>query len=293
MEKRNYIWINGEYANGKQPVLHINNRSFAYGDGFFETIHAYGTEARYLSLHFNRITKSLRVLGMVPPPFLSLEFLGSEITRLLNKNRVFGSARIRLTFFRESGGFYGPTKSGIGITIETTPLEDDFYPLNQKGYVVDIYTDIRKPINLLSPLKSSNALLYVMAAMYKQSAKLDDCIIINDQNRIAEATSSNLFLVMGNEIRTPSLEEGCVAGVMRHVVINLAKQEGYRVVDNDPVEVDMLTIADEIFLTNAIAGIRWVVGLRHKRYFGVTSRKLSQRLNELTFPDQFKDGFSG
>jgi branched-subunit amino acid aminotransferase/4-amino-4-deoxychorismate lyase len=293
MENRNYIWLNGEFTNSTQPILNITNRSFAYGDGFFETIHAYGTEAKHLNLHFNRIVKSMQVLAMEVPPYLNQEFLAREITRLLNKNRDFGSARVRLTVFRNEGGLYTPTNNTVSIAIHAAALPQNFYPLNTKGLVVDIYTDMRKPINILSPLKSCNAQLYVLAGLYKQQAGLDDCLIINDQNRIAEASSSNVFVVKDNIIHTPAISEGCVAGVMRQVVISLAPKAGYKIVDNSEIKPDMLINADEIFLTNSISGIQWIVGLRHKRYFGVVSRKLSTLLNKETFADQFKEGFSG
>ncbi len=89
MERGNYIWINGEFTKENQSVLTLRNRSFLYGDGFFETIHAYGTEGKHLSIHFSRISKSLSILGMEQPSYLNENFLAREITRLLNKNRFF------------------------------------------------------------------------------------------------------------------------------------------------------------------------------------------------------------
>ena len=293
MEKRNYIWLNGEFINFTQPIIGVTNRSFAYGDGFFETIHAHGTEAKHLNLHVNRMIKSMNVLGMEAPSFFSQDFLSKEITRLLNKNRDFGSVRVRVTVFRNEGGLYAPTNNSVGIAIQANPLPQNFYPLNTKGLVVDIFTNLRKPINILSPIKSCNAQLYVLAGIFKQQANVDDCLIINDQNRIAEALSSNVFLVKDKTIYTPGVSEGCVAGVMRQVVISLAKKEGYIVIDDCELKPEMLANADELFLTNAISGIQWIVGLRHKRFFGVVSRKLSLVLNKETFPDQFKEGFSG
>jgi branched-subunit amino acid aminotransferase/4-amino-4-deoxychorismate lyase len=293
MEKRNYIWINGEFVNNTQPVLSVSNRSFAYGDGFFETIHAYGTEAKHLHLHVNRMLKSMQVLGLEVPAYFNHDFLSKEITRLLNKNRDFGSVRVRVTVYRNEGGLYTPTNNTFGMTIQSTPLLQNFYPINSKGLVVDIFTHLRKPINMLSPIKSCNAQLYVLAGIFKNEAGVDDCIIINDQNRIAEAISSNIFIVKDKTIYTPSISEGCVAGIMRQVIITLAKKEGFKVIDDCEVKSEMLANADELFLTNAISGIQWIVGLRHKRYFGVVSRKLSLALNKETFPDQFKEGFSG
>lgn len=293
METRSYIWLNGEFTRENQSILTLDNRSFLYGDGFFESIHAFGTEAKHINYHFTRIVKSLSLLGMNKPSFLTPDFLSNEITRLLNKNRYFNSTRVRVTLFRKEGGLYTPEQNDISIAIQAKPLNTKFYEFNQKGLVVDLFTELRKPINYLSPIKSCNAILYVMAGKYKQLSKVDDCILINDQNRIVEAISSNIFIVKGEKIFTPSLDEGCVAGVMRQVVIGLASRCGYKVFDKETIEVDSLIEADELFLTNAIKGIQWVVGLQQKRFFGLVSKRLSDELNKETFTDQFKAGFSG
>lgn len=279
MEGRQYVWVNGEFLRADQPAITLANRAFAYGDGFFESIYAYGTEAKFLHLHFARILKSIILLGVERPGYLTQEFLSKEITRLLNKNRIFGSARVRVTFVRNQGGLYTPTNNTLSIYMQAQELTNNYYPLNSKGLVIDIYSDIRKPINILSPIKSCNAQLYVMAGLYKQQLGVDDCLLINDQNRIVEAISSNVFLVLNGKIYTPSLDEGCVAGVMRQVVIDIAARQGVKVYSNASIEPEMLLDADELFLTNAISGITWVVGLKQKRYFGIISKRLSEALN--------------
>lgn len=283
MSNRQYVWLNGDFSRSDEPTISLGNRSFLYGDGFFETIHAYGTEARHIHIHFARIAKSLSLLHLLPPAYLNAEFLSKEITRLLNKNRIFGSARVRVTFFRAEGGLYTPATNTLGMSMQAFPLSADYYPLNPKGLVVDVFADIRKPINILSSIKSCNAQLYVLAGLFKSSQGIDDCLLINDQNRIVEAISSNVFFVANGVIYTPPLSEGCVAGVMRSIVIDLARRKGYVVDDSVSVDPDMALDADELFLTNAVTGIRWVVGLRQKRYFGVVSRKLSDALRVETF----------
>jgi branched-chain amino acid aminotransferase len=283
MDRRQYVWHNGDFFRTDEPIVSAENRSFLYGDGFFETIHAFGTEGKHLQHHVARVVKSAALLAMQLPPFFSIDFLGKEITRLLNKNRIFGSARVRLSVYRNQGGLYAPSDNTVGLLMYAAPLPTDFYPLNSKGLVVDVFPDIRKPINMLSPLKSCNAQLFVMAGLHKMNLGVDDCLLINDQNRVVEAISSNLFVVLGKKILTPSLSEGCVAGVMRQVVVDLAKRHSFSIDSNALVEPEMLLDADELFLTNAVSGIKWIVGLRQKRYFGLVGRKLSDLLNEETF----------
>lgn len=290
---KSYVWFDGSFYPDDQALLTVYNRSFAYGDGLFETIHAYGTTARHVNLHFTRLVKGMKLLEMEIPSYFTQDFIERETARLLNKNRIFGSARVRLTVFRNQGGLYEPLNNGVNISIQAHPLPYNFYELNSKGLVVDVFTRFRKPVNELSNIKSCNSLLYVIAGLHKKRIGVDDCLLVNDQNRVAESISSNIFFAMGNNLYTPSLSEGCVEGVMRQLVVSIAPQLDIKVMDGAEVDPNELLHADEMFLTNAVKGIQWVVGLRERRYYCRLSRVLCEKLNRITFPDQFNDGFSG
>lgn len=293
MATKNYIWFNGDIVNGETPILTVKNRSFQYGDGVFETIHAFGTQGRNLQLHVARLKRNMDLLKIEIPSYLDENMISREITRLLNKNRLFGSVRVRVTVFRNNGGYYIPEDNSMGMVIETTPIETKMYELNPKGYIIDIFDEIRKPLTPLSSIKSCNSLLYILAGIYKIDHQLSDCLLLNEQERIAEAISSNVFFVKGDNLFTPSVAEGCIPGVMREVVIKVAPGIGLKVSNNVAISPQKLFDFDEVFLTNAITGIRWVIAFRNQRYFSKISRLLTDAINRFTFPDQFKEGFSG
>ncbi len=293
MATKSYVWFNGQFVAASEPIFGPSNRSYAYGDGLFETIHAYGTTARHLSLHYKRLIASMRMLELDIPNSFTEPFLANEITKLLNKLRIFGSARVRITVNRKTGGYYTPNGFGIDVLIEAKELDENFFSLKPKGLSVDVYMQNRKPTNALSNIKSTSSLIYVLAGIHAQKNGVDECILINDQNRLAESTSSNIFLTKEKSIFTPPLSEGCLNGVMRQVVIDLAPQLGYKVYCDKPIDPEMLLVADEVFLTNAISGIKWVLAFKHIRYFNKISRELCTELNRVTFPDQFREGLSG
>lgn len=280
---KSWCCLNGEFYDPSKPLLMLQNRGFSYGDCLFETIHAFGTEPRHFQLHFRRLMAGMEALGMRVPPYFDQEQLFGLIVKLLNKTRIFSSARVRLTVFRNDGGLYTPASDEVSFTIEATPLEQQKYTLNEKGLFIDIYTDITKPQNIFSPFKTANALLFVMAARHKQSRGLGDCIILNSEGKIVEATSSNIFLIKGNNLYTPRLSDGCIAGVMRQKVIELAPKVGLAVNDNVSLVESNLLASDEIFLTNAVSGLRWVMGYKDRRYFCSYAKKLNQVLNNETF----------
>jgi len=293
MNTKKYIWINGDLISSETPVISSNNRSFLYGDGIFETIHAFGTQGRNLNLHLARLRRGMETLNIEIPAFLDESMLSKEITRILNKNRIFGSARVRLTAFRKDGGLYLPENNGVGIVIEANPLDLKMYELNSKGYIIEIYQDIKKPINPLSSIKSCNSLHYILAGIFQKNSNVNDCLLINEHGRIAEAVSSNVFIVKGDNIYTPASSEGCIPGIMRDIVIKVAPTLGLKVNNQVGIPIQTLFDCDEVFLTNTVTGIRWVVAFRQQRYFNKVSKLLTEAINRYTFPDQFKDGSSG
>jgi branched-subunit amino acid aminotransferase/4-amino-4-deoxychorismate lyase len=134
-------------------------------------------------------------------------------------------------------------------------------------------------VNKLSGFKTLNAQLYVMSALYAREKGFDEALLQNSKFSIIEATSSNIFIVSNGVLYTPTLDDGCIAGTMRMNVINLALENKIKVYECTLNPHNLLS-ADEVFLTNAIRGIEWVVAYKTKRYFNEMSKKLLNILNE-------------
>ena len=270
-----FIHLNGTILPSDQPLFTSANRAFRYGDAVFETIRLMHGEILYFENHLSRLHRSMELLGMEMHPDLNFHQLYLAIRHLDQANQLGGNGRIRLEVFRNDGGLYTPMTNSVSYLIEVTPVHQDNYSLNENGLKIELYTDIKKPVSKLSNLKSSNSLYYVMAGLHKRKLNLDDCIVLNTDDRIADAISSNVFLVKGNELHTPSLDEACVAGVMREVMIEVYKESGGTVIETS-ISVDDLLHADEMFLTDVIHGVRWVGAFRNKRYFNNKAKALLQ-----------------
>jgi branched-chain amino acid aminotransferase len=272
-----FVNFNGEIVEATQPVFTHSNRAFRYGDAVFETIRLMNGEILHFEKHLARLKSSMNYLGMQWHDDFNFQNLYLLIRHLDQVNQLKGNGRIRMEVFREDGGYYAPVSNKVFYLIEALPLDAKEYRLNDTGLKTDVYTEVSKPLSKLSTLKSSNAICYVMAAMHKQKNNLDDCIILNSAGNVAEAISSNVFIIVKGEVLTPALDQGCVGGVMREVVIEVLKEKGKRILETKFTPADMLK-ADEVFLTNVIDGIRWVSALREKRYFNTMSKWLMQEV---------------
>jgi len=278
MSTMKFIIHNGEIVLNAD-LLTINNRAFRYGDGLFESFRLIDGKIPFLNQHLLRLKRGMKLLSYNSCDCLTEEALIESISDLCVKNNIEGSARIRLSVFRKDGGLYAPETNDFSFIIESNPLEHNNYTLDTKGLIIGISKTVRKPINQLSEIKSSNALLMVLAAQEAKKQRWNEALLLNERGSIAEATSSNLFIVKDKTIYTPPISDGALDGIMRQQIAKIIKDSSYqlRVKSIEPTELET---ADEIFLTNSVKGIIWVVGYGQKRFFNKASRELNILLNQ-------------
>ena len=248
---------NGRFYQTNDLLISANNRSFRYGDGFFETMKIIDGKIVLRDYHFERLFSSLELLQFDKPDYFTPQYLEEQITELVLKNKHSKLARIRLMIFRGDGELYGTQNNFPNYIIQTWERKETYNQLNKDGFVIDIFKDARKACDNYSHVKSNNYLPYIMASLWAQKNKLNDAIVLNAYDRIADTTIANIFILKDGIIKTPLLTEGCVSGVMRRHLLKCMRDEGM------PVEETSLTVEDimqarEVFLTNAGYGIRWV-----------------------------------
>jgi len=274
-----YINFNGEIIPGDSVLLTVANRGFRYGDGLFESMRLMKGKLKFPELHALRLQKGMKALKIDGYSQTDSWFLKDKVEELARRNKI-KHGRLRLTVYRDAEGLYTPSQNKMGYCLELTAIDEPRYFLNEKGLIMDVFTDIPKPLHYLSNIKTCNSLIYVMAGLHKQQNRLDDVFLLNQNGFLCEANSSNLFVWYQNHLYTPALSEGCVEGVMRQVVIKLAQDNGIPVTEAQ-INPEVLNEADEVFLTNATRGIQWVMGYGVKRYFNRVSKGLMDELNKL------------
>ncbi len=249
-------WINfdGQLLRAGAPLLHIANRSFRYGDGLFETMMVREGRLCLGPFHFDRLFSGMQFLSLQAA--LKRDDLEAQVLTLCRKNGNPPRSRVRLVVFREESPVAGPISSIPHYSIESWPLPSERC-LNDKGLAIDVFPGGRKACDALANQKSNNYLLYTLAALHAQQLGVDDCLVLNSQERIADSTMANLFYIVEGQVFTPPLSEGCVAGVMRRHLLENLPGAGFAVIEKAVSPEDLLN-ADEIFLTNAIRGIQWV-----------------------------------
>jgi len=275
----NFININGRIKSNSDLVLGLENRAFRYGDGLFESMRVINAELMFADLHSKRLMQSMQLLKMQGSEMFNKNFIIQKTEELLKSNKIFKDARIRWSVFRKEGGFYTPESNEVCYSIEVEKISTSGYQLNKKGLLLGVFDKMNKSISSYSGIKSSNALLYVLAGIEAKETGFDDLIILNNEGNIAETISSNIFLVKNDKLYTPSLSEGGIDGVMRKAILSIAKKNKIQITETR-IGIQNLALCDEVFLTNAVQGLQWVMGFGEKRFFSKTSKLFTNFLNE-------------
>lgn len=272
------INFNGTIATEEQ-LISINNRGLAYGDALFETIKISHGKLLFWEDHYFRLMASMRIMRMEIPMNFTMEFLEEEIHKLLEAKLLKNqSSRVKLTVFRNEGGLYTPTTNDVSYIIDTKALSDDFYKINENHYEVDLFKDYYVAPSLLSTLKSNNKALNVVGSIYAKENNLNNCLLLNTNKHVVEALNGNVFLVKGNVIKTPPIDDGCLKGVMRTQIISVVKSMPDYELLEDSISPFEIQKADEMFLTNVIVGIQPITKYRKKIFTNDLAALILQKL---------------
>ena len=261
--------------------LTASNRGFLYGDGVFETLKVVNNKILFLEDHYFRLMASMRIVRMQIPANFTLEYLEEQILSTATTNNCDASARIRFTVYRNDGGFYTPETRTVSYIIQASPLNATKYSFTDASYEVDLYKDFFIPKQLLSTIKTTNKMINITGSIFAQENDLQNCLLLNNEKNVVEALNGNLFLLLGNKLLTPPIEDGCLNGILRKQLLAVAKKiEGLDVVEASISPFD-LQKADELFITNIIVGIQPITQYRKKTYTTELAKELLQKLNEL------------
>lgn len=243
----------------------LNSRIVKYGDGFFETIRVFEGNIIYINDHWERIYKAKSILRYHFPEEWNFDYFKFQLENLVRKSG-YSNARIRLQFYRESEAYYYPDNASLHWFAIISELKSDNFILNTKGIKLVLNPEIKNSCDILTELKTTNSLRYILAAIYGKEHNADDSIILNYKGNICETSNSNIFVVHKNTLITPPFEKNCLDGIMRKKILEAAKLLKINFLIRN-ISVEELLLAEEIFICNTIIGIQWVSEIEGKTKF--------------------------
>jgi len=252
------ISIDGQLVAERDAKLSVLDHGLLYGDGLFEGIRVRAGRIFRLDQHLARLSLGARFLG------LELPFDAEERARIVHETvRAFGrrEAYVRLLVTRGEGPLGVDPTTCHKPTMVCIAAEIALYTPEQRAQGLSMITSSYRRPNPDVQDVAVKTLNYLGSALAKQEAKrqgADEALLLNQQGRVAEASVANIFALHGKALSTPPPIDGCLAGINRGAVLELARQMGFSVGECSLGRRELLA-ADEVFLTGSGAG---VVGVR-------------------------------
>ena len=272
--------INGTLYQDFEANIPTNNRGLSYGDSVFETIKFNNNKPVFWEAHYFRLMASMRILRMEIPMHFTPEFLENEIVNLVQSfpNNAI-SYRVKITVYRDSDGFYTPSSNNVSYIISAQELSSDLYEINKGHYEIELFKDYLISPNLLSTLKTNNKAVNVVGSIFAKENNYNNCLLLNTDKSIIEALNGNIFLIKGNTVKTPPLDDGCLKGIVREKLIEIISKSPDFELSESSISPFELQKADELFITNVIQGIVPITKFRKKEFSADICSKLLVLLN--------------
>jgi len=248
------VYLNGSLLPRSQARISPFDHGFLYGYGLYETMRAYSGRFFRLEQHLARLAHATEMLGLSSG--LAQYDLGKAVYETIEANGL-KDARVRLTVSAGEGDMIPDPRTCTSPTVlvmakALVPQPAEVY---QRGFRMVISRIRQNSQSPLSQIKSVNNLNNILAKSEARAAVVDDALFLNEEGFLAEASSSNIFMVSKGILTTPSLESGALGGITRQVVLELAASLGIAVKEENALTAEALLQADEAFLTNSIIEI--------------------------------------
>ena len=254
-----YAYMNSLPQDELNGLLHS-------GISLVENIRVEAEKLVFWESHYFKMMASMRILRMEIPMYLSMEYLESQVIKVLQENKLNAvSVKVRLLFFSK----HIPTRTTpivpTSFLIEAEP-SDIFSSIHYGTRSIELYKDHWVVKGLFGSLESSNDRLHKLASVYAYENNFEDLILLNEDKQVSETIIGALFVVQGDMIKTPPLNSGCRSTVYRQVVIDVLKKTNGIDLIEESVSPFELQKADELFVVSLSNGIQSVKQYRKKLF---------------------------
>lgn len=281
-ELQNPVWYNGEIVPWNQALIHVFTHIVNYGSGVFEGIRVYetkkGSAIFHLDEHLDRLTNSIKSFG------LGMPFTKEE---LAEGCKAVTKASGQTTGYLRPQVYFGLTPKPLTITaIDVTDAMILYQPLGSYRNTKELKIVLSK-IQRIAPaagdIEAKVIGFYTNSHynhQYAHNNGADDAIMLDVNGNVAEASSSNVFVIKDNELFTPKTGY-ILKGITRASILELAENELHIQTHEVELTPDDLKSADEIFLTGTAAEIDPVVLLDGQAVGSGKPGEITQKLSEL------------
>lgn len=221
------------------------NRAFLYGDGFFEAFKIVNGVPVFWNDHWERIQRTINFLKFENS--YTEQELKAQILNYLQEVLLV-NGRLRITFFRAGKGKYLPESNAYQIDFNSSEIEASRFELRRIEKLH--FSSIQLPRHALGNFKLTAKPLQVLAALDAKENGVEEAVLMNSQNEVCEGISGNVFVLKNDQLYTPPLASGCLAGTMRALLLREFPNTVEKALSKD----DIIS-SDALIFTNSVRGI--------------------------------------
>lgn len=273
------IYIDGKLYPREEARVSVYDHGYLYGDGVFEGIRTYNGKVFKLREHLVRLYESAKSILLTIP--YSLEEMEGAVLDTVRKNKL-KEAYIRIVVSRGVGDLGLDPRKCPSPTVVIIVDKISIFPqeLYEKGLrVITVATRRNIPDALDPKIKSLNYLNNILVKIEANQAGVLEAIMFNRSGYITEGSGDNIFIVRRGRIVTPPPYVGALEGITRELVMALAREKGYPVVEQPFTRHD-LYVADECFLTGTAAEVIPVIDVDGRQVGDGVPGKVTREIME-------------
>ena len=282
------VHVGGRVCPPEEAKVSVFDRGFLYGDSVYETVATSGGRLFALPEHLARLERSAARIGLRVPPRGEIERAVAETMAAAGNPE----SRVRITVTRGVGKLdLDPASADDAqLVVLVFPLNAPSPEMYARGVSVAVVSVTRNDPRAIDPaVKSGNYLNNVLAVgEARRRTGAYEAILCAADGSIAEGASSNVFIVSGGSVRTPSLGVGILDGITRAKVLDLCRANGIPV-DEVRISPEELRAADEAFITSATRSVLPVTRVDEAPVGAGAPGPVTRRLMEL-FADLVRRG---
>ena len=261
-----WIWYDGEFVEWNNAKTHIINQGLHYASAVFEGERAYNGKIFKSEQHTKRFFKSAETVG-IKIPFSENDINKAKEDLIVKMN--FKDCYVRPFAWRGSNLMgLSTTKSNIHVSIAVWDDWTTYYKLEDMKEGLSLITSPWKrppPDSIPFEAKASGPyLICTLSKSFAEEKGYNEALMLDYRGYVAEATSSNIFLINNNEIHTP-IPDCFLNGITRQTVIEMVKSQGFKLIERY-IKPEELIDFQEIFLTGTAAEITPVKSIDSKKY---------------------------
>jgi branched-chain amino acid aminotransferase len=238
------LWVDGRIVARDEPALRADDHGFLIGDGIFETFLVRGGRPLFWERHMARMARAFSATGITPVGAAELRSAVDDVLAAA----TLDDARLRLTVSS------GPAPAGLRrgarptVVADVSPLPSASGPLAPARVVTA--PGARNERSSLAGVKSTSYGDAVTLSARAADVGADDVLLGDTRDRLSEALTANVFVVVGGRVLTPGLAAGCLPGIVRELVLEAGAAE------EADIPLASLADAEEVFLSSSVAGVR-------------------------------------